>query len=1643
MAPELTKVGAHDHRVDLYSLGLVAFRHLTGRDAFEGRSADLLRQRREQDAPLASKLRADTPTELVELLRSLLARNPNERPHDALTLLERIAHARGTEHTPFTEDEILESTSGGPVVGREREMQRFEQTLDSLAARSEPDSQNRGRTPPKIPDPVLILTGEPGCGATSLARAFAHRARQKQIPVLLLSGRHPGRSEEGPLTHLLAGSRSLADIQDPVSSRPGRVEPQHAQQRTVEALLQTLKRASENRPVVVVAEDASLLTENGQRAIGAVTRHLCSQSEHDRGRPAQRIAVVVDAGAENADAFVLEEAEDPESAVVRLGPLTADDVGRIADARLPGSTLIPDQINELATASSGNPGRVASALGEAARRQLLSNEAGQWHWRVEDWTALAVYEEGTPHIVRLVDGLPGSDLHALRLLATIGLPVPEQLLQDLGLSPELQASLVGVLQRAPWSSSGDDYRIEFTNPGYRAVLLKGVGRVARLGLSARAAEVLEGCVAPDLRLRRAELVLEAAGPRNAIDELEENLAVFSRPDGTWVGADLLSQVLAADESLARAQPLLAILSDPRVSLAALAPSALELIAGAFVIRGEDDGELILRLSEALERHQRYAAAIRLLDRAAGILPPFGGSLRTVRVRLLLNSGQTDAALEDRELSSAESMPPASCFVRPRDRVAYALVAAQLAHHVSDGERALQLLREAEEEARNQRDLTLRASVCNNLGILHAINKQVDPAHHYLSRAARLKALLGDVAGSARTRFNVGVLLHRFGRTSESVRQLRAAVALSVRHGLSLNLVKILRELSALYDSQRNPQLALGTLERALRVSDRRGLASQSAVLRADAAPLAAATGRPNRAVALLQEAQQMAGTQGAHIDAQIILAQLQSALHSGSLSAFGDAMADLTARRKELFSTFGAERRLLVTVCDTIWASRATERSDRAGNAELPDSSRLLRQENSRSPETGPRRRLWAERLLAYSRRVPAVTSTPMWQECLAALEESGERAVLARLLARPALELAEADPRRAASVLGTSLRQLGYSNDVPAPDEVRECARLLSEGTPLAASPQDSVGDVRASLHALIVESGSDEGGADTRRTVALRTILDATARMDAGGSLEDLLGDMTASVIAITNAERSCVVLVENVVEMEVRVATSASGEARSVEIEDLSHTVIRRVLDSRSPLLLHDVYEDAELVERPSIASFELRSILCVPIVRQDTLYGVLYADNASAAGSFDSVDLEVLTLYAKQAAAALQTNQLIADVQTSLRDLKKMQAQLVRGERLRALGELSSGVAHEFNNLLTSILARVQLISLGSLSPSLRTDLTIIERACLDAASVVRRLQTFSRSERQGHFRELDLREVCQDAMDFLNPLWSNRARRGKSPIDVALDCPASYPVRGDATELREVVTNLIKNALEVLDDGGAIQVDVWSVDGVVKLAVADNGPGIDPETLPHIFEPFFTTKGESGTGLGLCLSQQIAERHRGSLSVDSTQGSGTTFTLALPLLSPGEDSDSMDAPPRVSSEEQRGLILVVDDEATVRDPLCSFLEQSGFDVRSASSGSDALAIYDTDDPDVVVSDVSMPGMTGFELCRALVARGRRARVILMSGKTDTNDSTAASLAGAAAFIPKPFTLSQLAEVLERVVRSKEEPSTHRRQGLGDR
>jgi CheY-like chemotaxis protein/anti-sigma regulatory factor (Ser/Thr protein kinase) len=254
------------------------------------------------------------------------------------------------------------------------------------------------------------------------------------------------------------------------------------------------------------------------------------------------------------------------------------------------------------------------------------------------------------------------------------------------------------------------------------------------------------------------------------------------------------------------------------------------------------------------------------------------------------------------------------------------------------------------------------------------------------------------------------------------------------------------------------------------------------------------------------------------------------------------------------------------------------------------------------------------------------------------------------------------------------------------------------------------------------------------------------------------------------------------------------------------------------------------------------------------------------------------------------------------------------------------------------------------------------------------------------------------------------------------------------VTGNPTELREVLTNLLKNALDALADrGGLIMVQVEAHADGIEIRVHDDGAGIPPEIMAKVFDPFFTTKGEGGTGLGLCLSQRIAEQHGGELTLDSSPGSGTTATLRLPLHAPAALPDGGSAPgPAAQLAEKSVRILIVDDDSDVLRPLCSYLERSGYTVAAAKDAFDALEQMRAETPDVLLTDIGMPSMDGLELCRRAMALRPDLPVVLMSGWASDVDPAKARAAGAQALLAKPFAMQQVAALLRKIAAPSPSP-----------
>ena len=277
---------------------------------------------------------------------------------------------------------------------------------------------------------------------------------------------------------------------------------------------------------------------------------------------------------------------------------------------------------------------------------------------------------------------------------------------------------------------------------------------------------------------------------------------------------------------------------------------------------------------------------------------------------------------------------------------------------------------------------------------------------------------------------------------------------------------------------------------------------------------------------------------------------------------------------------------------------------------------------------------------------------------------------------------------------------------------------------------------------------------------------------------------------------------------------------------------------------------------------------------------------------------------------------------------------------QADKLRALGQLASGVAHDFNNALAAILGRAQLLRRSTRDAEFGRGLDIILTAAEDAAATVRRIRSFAHQLPGDEFTNVDVHVLLRDAVEITRTRWENDARARGLSYDVTLDGAAALRTLGNASELREVFVNLIVNAIDAMPAGGRLLIECVRHDDRLQLRFVDTGAGMTEDVRERIFEPFFTTKGVQGTGLGLFVSYGIIERHEGRISVVSERGHGTAFTIELPYVELGPQTSGASLAACVANVNAHALsVLVVDDEEAVRETLAEMVEVLGHKVET--------------------------------------------------------------------------------------------------------
>ena len=378
---------------------------------------------------------------------------------------------------------------------------------------------------------------------------------------------------------------------------------------------------------------------------------------------------------------------------------------------------------------------------------------------------------------------------------------------------------------------------------------------------------------------------------------------------------------------------------------------------------------------------------------------------------------------------------------------------------------------------------------------------------------------------------------------------------------------------------------------------------------------------------------------------------------------------------------------------------------------------------------------------------------------------------------------------------------------------------------------------------------------------------------------------------------------------------------------------------------------------------------------------------------------------------------------ASLQSTLAELKSAQRQVIQQERLAALGTMAAGVGHDFRNALMAVIGytelliqRIETVDRESAAEYLQ----IVFAAAGDSARIVDRLREFYRPVGESEIHaSTDLNEVVQQATALTAPKWKTQTMASGISISLVIE-PGEIPfIAGDPAELREVLTNLIFNAVDALPDGGTITLRTATDGCRVILEVTDTGIGMPEKVRERCLEPFFTTKGVNGTGLGLSMVYGIVQRHSGSIDIKSEPGSGTTFTVSFP-------SGGASSARRIAScpHTMRPLrVLVVDDEPALSRLLLEYLKSDLHTIEVASGGIDALEKFRSGEFDLVITDRAMPGMSGDDLTAAIKAITPAQPVLMVTGFPDR---AVAERSAPDVVLPKPISLNSLRNAVRRAL-----------------
>ncbi len=353
-----------------------------------------------------------------------------------------------------------------------------------------------------------------------------------------------------------------------------------------------------------------------------------------------------------------------------------------------------------------------------------------------------------------------------------------------------------------------------------------------------------------------------------------------------------------------------------------------------------------------------------------------------------------------------------------------------------------------------------------------------------------------------------------------------------------------------------------------------------------------------------------------------------------------------------------------------------------------------------------------------------------------------------------------------------------------------------------------------------------------------------------------------------------------------------------------------------------------------------------------------------------------------------------------------------------EEKRIEEKISSGIVHDFNNMLTGIIGRVRLLIKRISDPKQLKELKSIELSAMDCAVTVKKIQDFTSGPSQEKYVTANLFKFVSEVVNLHNHLWEEDDSQRGIIIKSVVDVPRNIDIDIIPHELRRAFGNIIINAVHAMTEGGILKITAEDQDNSTAIALVDTGHGMTKETIDNIFSPFFSTKGTRGTGMGMTEVYSIIKKHNGTIDIESTVGKGTTVKITLP----NTQEISIEEIDLVTLPKKTAVILAIDDNEFVLETVTEQLIDLGHEVRGYTSATEAIEHFSDQPSEIVLTDLGMPEMSGWEVATKIKETNPNVIVVLYSGWTIEMELDELKEKGVDLYLKKPFKMEDLNAVL---------------------